>query len=292
MLKSHSFGRWMAILAAVLFGMSSPLAKIFLVELSPWFLAGLFYLGSGIGMGVLLVFQKKKVVFEKSELPWLLGIVLCGGIGGPVLLMHGLSLASASNASLLLNLESVLTAVLAGLVFGEKFGSKVILGMIFVVLGGVALIGPVSLSGMNWTGELLVGTACFAWALDNNLTRKVSMQDPVVLTFVKSSVAGVCNLVLASLMGSVWPGAEVLMWGMLLGFLCYGLSIVAFILALRHIGAARTGVYFACAPFVGALVAIVLFHEPVTIPLLVSAVLMFAGLAIQWSENPQHADPS
>ncbi len=286
-------GPIIASIAAVLFGLSSPAAKALLGSIDPWILASLLYLGSGIGMSVVLLLgwvAKKQPVAKipASDLPWLMGATLFGGIIGPVFLMYGLTHTPASSASLLLNLEGVLTAGLAWFVFGEHRDRRIVTGMIVIIAGGIILSWPSSIAWSGLIGPLLVSAACFCWAIDNNLTRKISLNDPVLLTLVKSLIAGVTNLGLALGLGEQIPSLGLSMEAGGLGFLCYGLSIVCFILSLRHMGASRTGAYFSSAPFVGVLVAVFFWHEPVTLRLLVAASLMGYGIYLHLSESHSH----
>ena len=196
-----------ALLAAVLFGASAPLAKLLLGEVSPWLLAGLLYVGAGLGMWVWrLVRRAPRVRLARHEVPWLVGAVAAGGIAGPVLLMFGLSSMPASGASLLLNAEGVLTAVIAWVVFREPAGRRVVLGMAAIVAGAVVIAVPTAQAEVTsvWPALAVVG-ACACWALDNNLTRKVSLTDATWLVAVKGSVAGPTNLVLALVLGAQLP---------------------------------------------------------------------------------------
>jgi drug/metabolite transporter (DMT)-like permease len=287
-------GPFFAIFAAVLFGISSPFAKGLLGEIDPWLLAGLLYFGSGIGMAI--VFLIRKVIapetaipeIKKNEIPWILGLALFGGVLGPVFLMYGLTYSTASAASLLLNLEGVLTACLAWIVFKEHFDRRIILGMISIILGGMILSWSGDFSIQTYLGPFLILGACLSWAIDNNLTRKVSLNDPILLTMIKSFVAGSTNLVLAISFGAKIPSVFLIFQGGALGFLCYGLSIVCFILALRNLGASRTGAYFSAAPFVGAVVAIFIWDEPITLKLVASAIFMAFGIYLHISESHEH----
>jgi drug/metabolite transporter (DMT)-like permease len=223
-----------------------------------------------------------------KELPWLFGVIVFGGVAGPVLLMYGLERTPASSASLLLNLEGVFTAVLAWLVFKEHCQRRIVVGMIAITLGGVVLSGgsEPTLEGLG--GPIMVIGACLSWALDNNLTRKISLNDPILLTMVKSLAAGVTNFLIALGLGAKLPAMDLVLASGLLGFVCYGLSIVCFILALRSLGAARTGAYFSTAPFIGASVAVVFLREPLTWNLAIAAALMIWGLYLHLTEAHDH----
>jgi len=244
-----------AMLAAVLFGASTPFAKILLGKTEPVMLAGLLYLGSGVGLAIWAGLRSqskgssREARLKRGDLPWLAGAIVAGGIIGPVLLMVGLVITPASSASLLLNLEGVFTALLAWFVFKENFDRRIALGMAAIFCGGLFLSWAGRLEiGALW-GTLAISGACFAWAIDNNLTRKVSAGDPVQIAAAKGLVAGSVNLTIALLVGASLPALRTLSLAALVGFLGYGVSLTLFVLALRHIGTARTGAYFSLAPF-------------------------------------------
>lgn len=287
-------GPFFAVIAAVLFGLSSPLAKALIGSIDPWLLAGILYLGSGFGMAVIQLirtFGSKKPTQIKiaiKEIPWLLGVIFFGGVSGPVLLMYGLSLTPASSASLLLNLEGVFTAGLAWIVFKEHYDRRIVTGMIAIIVGGIILSWMPGLSLSSFLGPLLVIGACFSWGVDNNLTRKISLNDPILITMIKSLAAGTTNLIIAVALGARLPGTALLLEASALGFISYGLSIVCFILALRSLGASRTGAYFSAAPFVGALVAIGILNEPITTRLLIAAAFMGFGIYLHLTEDHEH----
>lgn len=276
--------------AALLFGAAAPLAKLLLDQVSPWLLAALLYLGSGLGLALLRALSgAQRVRLPPGEWRWLAGAVVAGGVAGPVLLMLGLARLPASQASLLLNAEAVLTAVLAWVVFRENVDRRVALGMLCIVAGGVALAWPGSGQGpVPWAPMLLVVGACLAWAIDNNLTRKVSLADASWIAMVKGLAAGSTNLVLALALGATWPAAPLVASAALLGLFSYGLSLVLFVIGLRQLGTARTGAYFSVAPFFGTLLAISLLGEPVTWPLGVAAVLMAVGVWLHLTERHEH----
>lgn len=278
--------------AAALFGVSTPFAKQLLGEVPPILLAGLLYLGSGIGLLIARLIRDhgwRSVKMPSAELPWLAGAIGFGGIVGPVLLMFGLNRSSAAAASLLLNLESVLTAVLAWVVFRENADRRIVIGMLLIVAGGVVLSWPSgSVSGHDWLGPLAIAGACACWAIDNNLTRKVSASDPLFIAGSKGLVAGAVNTALAVFTGSVFPGADVVAAAMALGLVGYGVSLVCFVVALRGLGAARTGAYFSTAPFLGAAVAIVFFGDTASISFLIAAALMSVGVWLHLTEQHVH----
>jgi len=278
-----------ALLAAALFGAGTPLAKTLMAGVSPWMLAGLLYLGSGLGLALLrLVRRAPSVRLAASDRPWLAGAVLAGGVVGPVLLMFGLSGMPASGASLLLNAEGVFTALLAWFVFRENFDRRIALGMLAIVAGAVVLSWPGDAEfGTPWPALAVLG-ACLAWGIDNNLTRKVSLSDATWVAMVKGLAAGSVNLTIALALGASLPAPGTLAGLAVLGFFAYGISLTLFVVALRHLGAARTGAYFSVAPFFGAVLAVVLLGEAITPGLLAAGALMALGVWLHLSEKHGH----
>jgi len=284
-----------ALLAAGLFGLSTPLAKSVSPHVEPVLLAGLLYLGSGIGLAAYSMlrlarkqFASREASLNRTDAPWLAGAILTGGVVGPLLLMWGLAQTPASSASLLLNLEGVFTALLAWFVFKENFDARIAWGMALIAVGGICLswMGRPDV-GVPW-GSLAIGGACFAWAVDNNLTRKVSAGDPVQIAMLKGLVAGGINTVLGLALGAKLPSAPILSAVGAIGFFGYGLSLTLFVLALRHIGTARTGAYFSMAPFVGAAVAVVALGDSLSVGFFVAAVLMATGVWLHLTERHEH----
>jgi drug/metabolite transporter (DMT)-like permease len=283
-------GGLLAIGAALLFGFSTPAAKMIVGQVHPLLLAGLLYLGSGIGLTLFkLARGNGSTRLNATDLPWLGLAVLFGGGIGPVLLMWGLTNTTGSAASLLLTLEGVFTALLAWIVFGESFNRRIGIGMAAILTGAVLLAvqGPSGHAGL--LGAAAVTGACLAWAIDNNCTSKIAHADAVSLAGIKGLVAGVANTGLGLATGASMPDLTTLGATAVVGFLGYGLSLVLFVLALREIGAARTGAYFSTAPFIGAVVGIVALHEPITTALVLAAGLMALGVWLHLSE-PMHSD--
>jgi len=281
-----------ALAAAALFGASTPLAKQLVGDVPALWLAGLLYLGSGIGLTVVRALRDRgwqSPQISSGEWPWLGGAILFGGVIAPVLLMIGLSRSSAAAASLLLNLEAVLTAILAWIAFRESTDARIVSGMLLIIAGGVALSWP-SRAGTSqeWLGPVAIAGACLCWAIDNNLTRRISASDAVFVAGIKGLVAGVVNAVLAALLLAPVPAAATVGLAMLLGFFGYGLSLTLFVLSLRGLGTARTGAYFSTAPFIGAAIAILLFGEEVTVRLIVAGALMAVGLFLHLAEAHDH----
>ena len=287
---------FLALLSAALFGVSTPAAKALLGSIDPTILAGLLYCGAGFGVAVLrrldrsLISQPDapEVALTRKELPWLAGAIMAGGILGPVLLMAGLARTEAATASLLLTLEGVATALMAWFIFHENFDRRIALGMACLVAGAIVLSwsGQPSLSGL--LGPLAIVGACIAWGLDNNLTRKVSLADPLQIVELKGLIAGPVNLVLGLSAGGALPALSASAIAGVVGFLGYGVSLALFVLALRHLGTARTGAYFSTAPFLGTLAAVVFLREPVTVQLLAAGLLMGIGVWLHLTEHHEH----
>lgn len=274
--------------AAILFGAGTPLAKHLLNSIDPWLLAGLLYLGSGIGLMLYRwVNRAPSARLPHHEVRWFASAVIAGGVVGPVLLMLGLTGMPASGASLLLNAEAVFTALLAWFVFKENFDRRIAMGMIAIVAGALILSWPGEARFTGWWPALAVLGACFAWGIDNNLTRKVSLSDATWIASVKGLVAGTVNLVMAMTLGASlppWPNA---VGAMLVGFFAYGVSLALFVVGLRHLGTARTGAYFSVAPFIGAILAVVT-GDPISTPLLTAGSLMALGIWLHLTERHEH----
>ena len=284
----------LALMSAALFGASTPLAKLLLgAGASPGLLAGLLYLGSGLGLSLFLglkaVFgvRRSEAPLRRGDWPWLVLTIVSGGVIGPLLLMIGLAQTSPASTSLMLNAESLFTMAIAWIVFRENVDRRLLVGA-FAILAGAAVLSWTSGPATGGSGPFWVLGACLAWAVDNNLTRKLSAADPLQITAIKGVVAGTVNLTIALASGAALPGAAVVGAAACVGFLGYGVSLVLFVLSLRGLGAARTGAYFSTAPFLGALLSLALFHDPVSLKLLSAAILMGIGVYLHLSEQHAH----
>jgi drug/metabolite transporter (DMT)-like permease len=283
----------LALTSAILFGASAPFAKLLLGSTDPQLLAGLLYLGAGVGLAIgqaarsALGVRASEAPLRLADTPWLIAIIAFGGVAAPLLLMLGLARTSAASGSLLLNLEGLATMAIAWVAFRENVDRRLLLGAVSILTGACAL---------SWQGQglrideggLLIAAACLAWGIDNNLTRKLSSADPVVIALIKGLVAGSVNLTLALLLGARLPSFGATCAALVVGFLGVGVSLVLFVLALRHLGSARTGAYFSLAPFIGAVIAIVLLSEPVTVQLVIAGALMAFGLWLHLTERHEH----
>ena len=283
----------LALAAAALFGANTPFAKLLLAETSPVVLAGLLYLGSGIGLALLRLAQgrsghPREAPLTARDWGWLSGAILAGGIAAPVLLLWGLAKSGAAETSLLLNFEGVMTALAAALLFREAIGARVWIAALVMLAGGIVLgydpASPLAFSPYS----LAIAGACLCWALDNNLTRKVSGADPLVTAMTKGLVAGSVNLALGLLLEGTFPGLRAAAGALVLGFAAYGVSLVLFIYAMRHLGAARTAAHFSTAPFIGAVIAVPLLGEPVTAGLITAALLMALATWLVLTERHAH----
>ncbi|AGB73951.1 MULTISPECIES: DMT family transporter [Rhizobium] len=285
-------GILLALLSAILFGACTPFAKLLLGSVDPWMMAGLLYLGAGLGLAVIhgsrraLRLPALEAPLRRADMPWLALVIVTGGLLGPLLLMFGLAQTDAATASLLLNLEGLATMGIAWVVFRENVDGRLLTGA-FAILTGAALLSWPGQASFQW-GAILIAGACLCWGIDNNLTRKLSSADPVQIAMIKGLVAGTINLVIAAANGIALPSLGIDLAAGVIGLLGYGVSLALFILALRHLGTARTGAYFSLAPFVGAMLAVLMLHEPLSITLVVAGCLMAVGLWLHLSERHDH----
>jgi drug/metabolite transporter (DMT)-like permease len=286
-----------ALAAALLFGASTPLAKLLVGDVTPLLLAGLLYLGSGLGLCLLLALRRLGRTqgeqpgsawrIPRADLPWLLGAILFGGLLGPALLMFGLARTGAASASLLLNVEGVLTALMAWWVFKENADRRIVLGMLAIVLGGILLSWEPGAAAFS-LGALLIVGACLCWAVDNNLTRKVSTNDAMLVAALKGLLAGMGNTSIALLDGAALPSPTALGASLAVGFFGYGLSLTLFVIALRNLGTARTGAYFSVAPLFGVVIALLLWPELPGPLFWMAAALMALGVWLHVRERHEH----
>lgn len=283
----------LALLSAALFGLATPFAKLLLDGTEAWLLAGLLYLGAGLGLGIHTLLRRlggrapREAPLTRTDLPWLAGAIAAGGVFAPVLLMFGLNLTTASSGSLLLNLEAIATVVVAALIFREHVGGRLLLGAALIIAGAMALSWQGGFFVAD-AGALLIACACIAWGVDNNLTRHISAADPVQITMLRGLIAGGVNVSIGLAGGASLPGPALLAGTLFTGFLGYGVSLVLFVMSLQRLGTARTGAYFATAPFIGAAAAIALLSDPVTAQLLMAGALMAVGVWLSLTENHVH----
>jgi drug/metabolite transporter (DMT)-like permease len=283
-------GALCGLLAAALFGMSAPVAKRLLAHAGPLFLAGLLYAGAGAG---LLAYRRLRPATEeaglhRADLPKLAAVTLFGGALGPVLMLLGLERVTAVSASLLLNLEAPFTILVAVLFFGDHLGRRAA-SAAFLIVGGASLLTlQPGEAGADALGVLCLAAACLCWALDNNLTQRLTLRDPVAIVLAKTLGAGISNLILALCLERDIPPVGVAGAALLLGCLSYGASVVLDVYALRLVGAAREAAYFATAPFVGAFAAILVVGERLRWLDFVAMIAMAAGVTVLLRERHGH----
>jgi len=286
-------GQLLALLSAVLFGVSPVFCKLLIGDMSPALLAGLLYLGSGVGLQIVLAFQRKNSLQELRELSnqhrmKLFGAIVAGGIIAPLCLTYGIKYGTASEVSLLLNLETVATTLIAWLVFKEYIGPYVWSGKALILVGAVIVVLKTERGLAFSISGILVVLACIFWGIDNNLTRDVQELSSTVLASIKGLAAGTCSIVLALLFSSGSASVFQLSGALVIGALSYGLSLVLFVEALRKIGVARTATFFAVGPFVGTLLSVALLGERPSAAHWLATSLMIAGIFLLYTEVHRH----
>ena len=279
---------------AVLFGASTPLSKLLLPGVGPLVLAALLYLGAALLISVFRVLsrvggqQSAEAKVRGSDALTLGAVVGFGGVLGPVLMLFGLARISALTGSLLLNLEAVFTILLAVVVFHEHLSRSLAAASGLVVLGALLLsYQPGSLGGAVLGVMAIVG-ACLSWAIDNNLSQRLSLRDPTAVVQVKTAGAGLTSLVLALATGHSLPTPTFLVGGFVLGGLSYGASLFCVTLALRHLGAAREAAWFSTAPFIGAALAVPIFGVLPTPAEALGMASMIGGVFLLVRERHSH----
>ena len=300
--SSRAIGSGLAagLCAALLFGLSAPLAKRLLADLGPLWLASLLYLGAGLGLLFVRVAARlrgrrnNESQLRRQDAPLLIGITLLGGALAPVLMLHGLGRLDGVAGALMLNLEAPFTILVAVLIFREHLGRQAQLAAVFIIAGALALTvraadsqGPAT-AAVPWLGGAALAGACLCWALDNNMTQRLSLRDPWALTIVKTLSAGACNLGLSLVSGQAAPAGRIAALAMLVGFFSYGVSLLLDTYALRLLGAAREATIFSTAPFVGALAAVPLLGERLGPRDGVAFILMAAGVGLLARDRHQH----
>jgi drug/metabolite transporter (DMT)-like permease len=267
--------------SAALFGISTPLSKALLPEISPIMLAGLLYLGAGAGLTIVARLRKRPwPIFKKPDALRLACIAVVGGFVAPVLLLFGLTRVSGIAGSLLMNLESVFTIILATWLFGEQLRRSEWIGVGVIVIGAALLAYRPGEAQADLIGAVAIAAACLGRAVDNNLTQQISSYDPLAIVQVKGLTAGIGNVLLAFFTTQQIVTGPALGIALLVGFVCYGLSIVFDVYALRYLGAAREAAIFATAPFIGATAAIPILGDRISLSLIVASLLMASGLVL------------
>lgn len=280
-----------AILAAVLYAINAPFSKILLEFMPPTLMAGFLYVGAGIGM-IFIAFMRKIKKYEakelkltKSELPYTIAMIVLD-IAAPICLLFGLNSTTAANASLLNNFEIVATAIIALMVFKEKISTRLWFGIFFVTLScGILSFEDVSSLRFSY-GSLFVLLATICWGFENNCTRKISSKDPLQIVLLKGIFSGIGSLIIGLFIGeqieALWSIVAVLC----VGFVAYGLSIYFYVYAQRLLGAARTSAYYAVAPFIAAILSLIIFREIPDVTYFVALVLMIVGAWLSSQDKP------
>ncbi len=289
-MRRERSGYAVGLTAAVLFGISAPASKLLLDHVGPQLLAGLLYLGAFLAVTPFARFgpARHEARLRRSDTPLLTGLVISGGIVAPVLLMLGLERVSGVTGSLLLNLEGPLTLILGVVVVGEYLGRRSWVGSIVVFAACALLTVQGSTGGSDVLGALLIVAACIGWAIDNNLTQRLSVRDPFQIVAVKTGVACLVNITLAVILDDTLDSWAVLAAALVLGALAYGISILLDAYALRRLGAAREAVVFATAPFAGALLAVPLLGDTWGMVEIIAASFMVLGVMVVLTDRHAH----
>lgn len=281
-------GALLALLAAVLFGASTPLVKRYGVGLGPFTTAALLYAGAALVGALSTRGVEREARLVRTDLRRLLAIAACGAVIGPVALAWGLQRASATGASLLLALEVVFTALLARRLYGESIDRRVGAAIVLIGAGAVLLVAHGSAGAGTAAGLLAVVVATAAWGLDNALSRSLAERDPGQVVGAKAALGVLASALLALLIGEPLPGAAAALALFAVGATGYGLSLRFYLLAQRAFGAARTGSVFAFAPFIGAAIAFALGDRAGDAWLAGGGILMLAGIVLHLSERHDH----
>ena len=295
MTKTHIYSLLLALLAAILFGMSAPLSKLLLGEIDPIVLAAFLYLGSGIGLLIIKIIRtaiksanNNEAKLVKTDIKWLAGATLSGGIIAPIILLYSLDATPAATASLLLNFESVATTILAAIVFKEAVSRSAWWAIVLITVASVLLsINLESTWGFS-LGALGIIAASFFWGIDNNLTRNISGKDPLTIVTIKGLVAGTFSLILALILDQSIPNWETILKALTLGSLSYGLSISLFIIALRGLGAARTSALFSTSPLSGLALSFIIYQSLPGFLFIFAFPLMILGTIFLVYEEHEH----
>jgi drug/metabolite transporter (DMT)-like permease len=272
----------LVLIAGTLFGLCVPFSKVLIGDIEPIMMAGLLYAGAAVGTGTWFLLRKaagsapERISMERSDLLYLMGSTLFGAIAAPILLMVGLKWTAGSDASLLLNLEGVMTAIIAVAFFHDKGGYRLWLALAAMTVASTILSYAPG-GGFGGNGALLIVLSMLCWGIDNNLMQRISHLDPIKLSTIRSGIAATFSLTLALILYGGQDLAMALLYAMIIGTISYGLSNVLFFVGLRHLGSSRTGTLFSVGPYAAAMAAIPLLGESVTVQLVVAGLLMAAG---------------
>ena len=291
-MKDHKKnGVFLAILAAALYALSSPISKLLLELVPPVLMAGLLYIGAGIGMGAVSLIKKaaKKPVREtpltRSDLPYTLAMIVLD-IAAPIFLMIGLNSTTAANASLLNNFEIVATALVALVIFKESISPRLWAGILFVTLS-CALLSFENLTSFSFSyGSLFILLATLCWGIENNCTRRLSDKDPMQIVTLKGIFSGLGSLTIGLCIGERIEKLWSILAVILVGFVAYGLSIFFYVHAQRSLGAARTSAYYAIAPFIGVLLSLIIFSDMPKYTFYIALAIMAVGAFLSANDEP------
>lgn len=279
-----------AVLAAVSYGVCAPFSTLLLEKLPPTMMAALLYLGMGIGMFIVGLFnrgERTEAKITKKEMPYVVAMIILD-IGASIFLMVGLSMTTPANASLLNNFEIVVTAVIALSFFKEAIGKRMWIAIVCITFASL-ILSVEDVSSFSFSlGSVFVLGACLCWGIENNCTRMLSLKDPLQIVTINGLFSGAGALIIAFVIGEVKFAPLYILLGLLLGFAVFGLSIFFYIKAQRELGAARTSAYYAIAPFVGTALSFVMFRQPITISFGIALVIMIIGAYLAASEKHRH----
>ena len=290
-MNKHQKAILYAVLAALLYAISSPISKILLTKISPVMMAALLYLGAGLGLSVVGVVQQTFFVHKsvekhlsKKELPYIFGMIILD-ILAPILLMLGLNLISAANASLLNNFEIVATTIIALFFFKEKISFRLWIAIFLVTISSI-LLSIEDISNFSFSiGSIYVILACICWGLENNYTRVLSNKNPLQIVILKGFGSGLGSLIIASVLGELSGNVQYIVFALILGFMAYGLSIFLYVHAQRELGASRTSAYYAFAPFIGTGISLVIFGEVPTVTFIIALSIMLLGTYMAYGDR-------
>lgn len=269
-----------AVLAALLYALSTPFLKLTLTVVEPVFLAGLLYLGAGVGMLMICMFTKESMPFAKKQYPYVIGMILLDVLA-PILLLYGLRLSVAENAALLNNFEIVATSVFAFFIFKEKISIRLRYAIVIITIASILLSVNNLQSSLSFSfGSVLIILATMVWGLENNFTRNLSDNSPIKITAIKGIFSGLSSILLAYFFNQMTWDVSLILLSMLLGFITYGLSIMFYIYAQRSLGASKTSSFYALAPFLGAGISILIFNDTPQLNFYIALVLMIWGIVL------------
>lgn len=269
-----------AILAAVFYALNTPFSKVLLKNISPTFMAAFLYLGAGIGVGFMYLFQYKKedssMRLSRKDLPYTILMVVLDVIA-PILLMIGISIGSSANASLLGNFEIVATSIIALVIFKEDVPKNLWIAIVVITLSSIILSFEGQDSFRFSYGSLFVILATMSWGLENNCTRKISNKSSYQIVTIKGLCSGIASLIISIIIGEKFPEIRYTFYALLLGYVAYGLSIFLYVRSQRDLGAAKTSAYYAIAPFIGTFLCFLVNGEALSASYFVGLILMIVG---------------